>query len=186
MTAPPEALFTPHVRLNGEVNDSMFAAFQDQFLPAADAPDPIVVELTTLGGDADVGRRMAADIRLFRERTGRNPLFFGKTTVFSAGATIMAGFRREDRWLDRHGVLMIHCRKLAKTLELSNFLKAERPRVEALLAEIDLGIKVQTWGFEELIAGSDVSLDELEEKAAENWYLTAEQALQRGLIAGVV
>jgi len=98
----------------------------------------------------------------------------------------MAGFRREDRWMDRHGVLMIHCRKLTKTLELSNFLKAERPRVEALLAEIDLGIKVQTWGFEELIAGSDVELGELEEKAQENWYLTAEQALQRGLIAGVV
>jgi hypothetical protein len=81
---------------------------------------------------------------------------------------------------------MVQCRKLNKTLELSNFLRAERPRVEALLSEIDIGIKVQTWGFEELIAGSDVSLDELEEKAAENWYLTAEQALQRGLIAGVV
>lgn len=164
----------------------MLSSFLDQMDKAVARPGPIVVELTTPGGDADVGRRIAADVRLFRERTGRNPVFFGKTTVFSAGATIMAGFRREDRWLDRHGVLMIHCRKLAKTLELSNFLKAERPRVEALLAEIDLGIKVQTWGFEELIAGSDVGLDELEEKAVENWYLTAEQALQRGLIAGVV
>jgi len=186
MTTAPDFLFTPQVRLNGEVGDQMFGAFQDQFLAAADGPDPIVVELTTVGGDADVGRRIAADIRLFREQTGRNPQFFGKTTVFSAGATIMAGFRQEDRWMDRHGVLMVHCRKLTKTLELSNFLKAERPRVEALLAEIDLGLKVQTWGFEELIAGSDVTLDELEEKAQENWYLTAEQALQRGLIAGVV
>lgn len=183
---PPDALFAPHVRLSGPVDADMFAAFQDQFLAAQGGTDPLVVELTTTGGDADLGRRMAADIRLFRERTGRTPLFFGKTTVFSAGATIMAGFRREDRWLDRHGVLMVHCRKLAKTLELSNFLKAERPRVEALLAEIDLGIEVQTWGFKELIAGSDVTLDELEERAAENWYLTAEQAFQRGLIAGVV
>lgn len=164
----------------------MFGAFQDHFLEAAEGPDPIVVELSTVGGDADTGRRIAADIRLFRERTARNPLFFGKTTVFSAGATIMAGFRREDRWMDRHGVLMVHCRKLAKTLELSNFLKAERPRVEALLSEIDIGIEVQTWGFKELIAGSDVTLEELEEKAVENWYLTAEQALRRGLIAGVV
>ncbi|HYD26168.1 peptidase S14 [Brevundimonas sp.] len=186
MTTPPEALFAPQVRLNGNVDDAMFSAFQEQFQEAADLPDPVVVELTTVGGDADVGRRIAADIRLFRAHTGRSPLFFGKTTVFSAGATIMAAFRRGDRWMDRHGVLMIHCRKLSKTLELSNFLKAERPRVEALLAEIDLGIKVQTWGFEELIAGSDIDLDELEEKAAENWYLTAEQALQRSLIAGVV
>lgn len=183
---PPDALFKPQVRLSGPVDEKMFAAFQEQFLAAADSSNPLVVELTTVGGDADVGRRIAADIRLYRERTGRTPLFFGKTTVFSAGATIMAAFRKEDRWMDRHGVLMVHCRKLTKTLELSNFLKAERPRVEALLAEIDIGIEVQTWGFRELIAGSDVTLAELEEKAQENWYLTADQALTRGLIAGVV
>lgn len=186
MTTPPDALFAPQVRLNGAVDQDLFLAFQKQFQEAASRPDPPVVELSTTGGDADIGRRIAADIRLFREQTGRRPLFFGKTTVFSAGATIMAAFRRDDRWMDRHGVLMVHCRKLAKTLEFSNFLRAERPRVEALLAEIDLGIKVQTWGFEELIAGSDIDLEELEERAAENWYMTADQALQRGLIAGVV
>ena len=183
---PPDALFNPQVRLCCDVGQDMFAAFQTQFEAAAAGPDPIVVELTTLGGDADIGRRIAADIRLFREHTGRNPLFFGKTSVYSAGATIMAAFRREDRWMDRHGVLMVHCRKLAKSLDFNTFLRAERDRVEALLGEIDVGIKVQTWGFEELIAGSDVSLQELEDRAAQNWYIEAEEALRRGLIAGVV
>ncbi|MBX9459823.1 MAG: ATP-dependent Clp protease proteolytic subunit [Brevundimonas sp.] len=186
MSEPPSELLTPQVRLYGEVGDTMLAAFLDQMDKARAGPGPIVVELTTPGGDADVGRRIAAEIRLMRERTGRAPLFFGKTAVYSAGATIMAGFRREDRWMDRQAVLMIHCRKLAKTLELSNFLADERPRVEALLAEIDLGLKVQTWDFEALIEGSDVQLEELERCARENWYIDASEALKRGLIAGVV
>jgi ATP-dependent protease ClpP protease subunit len=186
MTQPPDALFKPQVRLCCEVGDAMFTTFREQFSKASELPDPLVVELTTLGGDADIGRRIAADIRLFREHAGRNPLFFGKTTVYSAGATIMAAFRREDRWMDRHAVLMVHCRKLAKSVEFDSFLKHERDVAEALLAEIDVGIRVETWGFEELIAGSDVSLEELEEKARQNWYLTAEEALERGLIAGVI
>lgn len=186
MSEPPPELLTPQVRLYGEVGDAMLASFLDQLDAAREREGPIVIELTTPGGDADVGRRIAADIRLLRERTGRAALFFGKTTVYSAGATIMAGFRRQDRWLDRHAVLMVHCRKLAKSLELSNFLAAERPRVQALLAEIDLGLKVQTWDFEALIEGSDVGLDELERCAMENWYIDAAEALRRGLVAGVV
>ena len=186
MSDIPETLLTPQVRLYGEVGDPMLAAFLEQFEAAREGDGPVVVELTTAGGDADVGRRIAADIRLFRDQTGRAPLFVGKTTVYSAGATIMSGFRREDRWLDRECVLMIHCRKLSKTLELSNFLAAERPRVEALLSEIDLGLKVQRWDFEALVEGSEVTLDELEEKARENWYLDAADALKRRLVAGVV
>ena len=186
MSQPPDALFTPQIRLAGDVNDDMFARFQEQFREACQGPDPVVVELTTVGGDADVGRRIAADVRLFREHSGRNPLFFGKTTVYSAGATIMSGFRREDRWLDRECVLMIHGRKLAKTLDFSRALKAERDVVEALLSEIDVGLKVEGWGFEALIAGSEVSRDEIEEKARQNWYLEAEEALKRRLVAGVV
>lgn len=182
----PEALLTPQVRLYGEVGDAMLAAFLEQFDAARGGEGPVVVELTTVGGDADVGRRIAADIRQHREQNGGRVLFFGKTTVYSAGATIMSGFRREDRWLDRQCVLMIHCRKLAKTLELSNFLADERPRVEALLSEIDLGLRVQRRDFEALIEGSAVTLEELEEEARENWYLDADEALKRGLVAGVV
>ena len=186
MTQAPDALFTPNIRLSGEVNDAMLERFQDQFAKARDGSDPIVVELTTLGGDADVGRRIADDIRLFRSRTGRRPIFFGKTSVYSAGASIMGAFLRQDRWLESQCVLMVHSRKLAKTIDFSHFLAAERDRIKALLAEIDMGLKVQTWGFEQLIEGSDVPLKELEERAQHNWYLTAEEALERKLVAGVV
>lgn len=186
METPPDALFEPSVRLFGEVDDDMFAAFQDQLAAARSKPDPIVVELTTLGGDADVGRRIAADLRLLREQEGRTLKFFGKTTVYSAGATIMSAFPVEDRWMDRHGVLMIHCRKLDKELQFKNFLVLEREAVQALLHEIDIGIKVQTWDFKALIGGSSVTLEELQREACRNWYLTAEEALQKGLVAGVV
>ena len=136
MSQPPDALFTPQVRLAGEVNDDMFAGFQEAFREACQDPDPVVVELTTVGGDADVGRRIAADVRLFRQHSGRNPLFFGKTVVYSAGATILSGFRREDRWLDRECVLMIHGRKLAKTIDFSRALDADEALRRRLVAGV--------------------------------------------------
>jgi ATP-dependent protease ClpP protease subunit len=186
VTTPPDDLFRPAVRLFGEVGDDMFATFTEQLAAAKSKPDPIVVELTTLGGDADVGRRIAADIRLLRARGGRSLKFFGKTTVYSAGATIMSAFPVEDRWLDRQCVLMVHCRKLDKELQFKNFLVLECATVQALLHEIEIGMTVQTWDFEALIEGSSVSLDELEREACRNWYMTAGEALEKGLIAGIV
>ena len=52
--APPESLTCPQVRLHGRVDDAMLAAFVEAFAAAEAHPDPIVVELTTFGGDADV------------------------------------------------------------------------------------------------------------------------------------
>ncbi|WP_374471308.1 peptidase S14 [Phenylobacterium sp.] len=185
-TAPPEALFKPQIRLDGQVGDEMLRQFKDEFARAEGGPDPIVLELTTFGGDADVGRRIATDIRLFRQHTGRRPLFFGKAVVYSAGVTIMAAFPREDRWLARGASLLIHCRSLAKTLDFQEPLAQARKRVEALLNEIDVGLDLEREGFEELIDGSRVSMDELRERAQTNWYVAADEALQLGLIGGVV
>jgi hypothetical protein len=184
--APPDALFKAQVRLDGDVGDEMFRAFRDGFDKACAGPDPVVVELTTFGGDADVARRIAGDVRLFRERTGRPVLFFGRTVVYSAGTVIMGGFAREDRWLTRDCVLMIHGRRLAKTLELNGPLAVERVRAEALLAEIDMGLKLEREAFRALIDGSEVGEAELVERCQRRWYLDAPEALKRGLVAGVV
>lgn len=184
--SPPEALARPQVRLDGAVGDEMLRAFTAAFAAAEAGPDPIVVELTTTGGDADVGRRIATDIRLFRERTGRRPLFFGKAVVYSAGVTVMAGFPREDRWLSRGTCLLVHSRSLAQTVDLNGPLAQARKRVEALLHEIDVGLALEREGFEALIAGSPVTMDALLERAQSNWYVPADEALSLGLIAGVV
>jgi hypothetical protein len=58
--------------------------------------------------------------------------------------------------------------------------------VKAALNEILCSIEIQNEGFSNLIAGSDVTLDEVLEKAPANWYLEAEEAKRRGLIEAVI
>jgi hypothetical protein len=183
---PPAALLSPQVRLTGKVDEAMHAVLLDALNAAVDRPEPLVVELTTAGGDADVGRRMAADIRQFRQRTGRSPLFLGQTIVYSAGVTVMSAFPVVDRWLARGTTLLIHCRSLSKKLELDEALLPARQRVMQLLSEIDNGLRVEREDFAQLVDGSTVSLDELLEHAPLNWYVSADDALGRGLIVGIV
>ncbi|HEY8571949.1 ATP-dependent Clp protease proteolytic subunit [Phenylobacterium sp.] len=183
-TAPPEALARPQVRLAGSVDDAMLQTF----LGALDAAegDPLVVEITTPGGDADVGRRIATEIRLLRERTGRRVIVFGKATVYSAGVTVLGSVPPADRWLARGTMLLIHGRSLTQTVELDGPLDAVRQRLEVLLAECEAGLRLEREGFEALVAGSRVPLDEVIRRSRNNWYLDADEALSRGLIGGVV
>ena len=97
----------------------------------------------------------------------------------------MAGFPREDRFVTRDTVLMIHTRQLDENLHLRGSMRASEQRVRELLAEIQVGLQLEKLGFQELVKGSDIALDEILEKASTSWYLTADQALKRGLIAGV-
>ncbi|MFC3079825.1 peptidase S14 [Phenylobacterium terrae] len=182
---PPAALFAPQVRLDGRLDDDMFRTFRDALAEAVGQDGPIVVELTTMGGDADTARRIATDVRIARER-GAELLFFGKAVVYSAGVNVMSAFPRKDRWLARGTSLLIHSRSIALTVNLDGPLAAERRKLEVALAQVDEGLRLQSEGFADLIAGSDVTLQELEERAAGNWYLDADAALARGLIAGVV
>lgn len=189
--APPgvdkdrSALATPNVSLHGEVNEAMLARWIELTLPLRGGKGPLILELSTVGGDAEVGRRIADDVRLLRE-AGSSVRFVGKTAVYSAGATIMGGFLRAERWLARDAVVMIHGRKLSKSLTFEKALRAERPGVEALLAEIDQGIRIERIEFGKIIEGSDITMEEIEAQTIANWYLSAEEALKRGLIAGVL
>jgi ATP-dependent protease ClpP protease subunit len=185
-TPPPELAGTPTVSLHGAVDDGMLAVWLDALATARTGSGPLVLELGTTGGDAEVGRRIAEDVRLFREQTGRRALFLGRTTVYSAGVTVMAGFPRADRWLSRDAVLMVHGRKLQTTLNLDGPLRSERRKVEAMLAQIDEGLALERRGFEQLIEDSRLTLEELEERTVGDWYLPAEAALEHGLVAGLI
>lgn len=186
--APPRDLIHhPHIRLHGKVDDDMLDTLLDGFSEAESGEGPLAIEMCTLGGEAEVARRVVLEIDLARERLrGRRLLFIGKTTVYSAGVTVMSAFPREDRFVTSDGVFLIHCRQLDKTLELSGPMRGSLPKVEALCQQLKLGCAMEIDGFERLIADSDVTIDELLEKALHNWYLTAEDALERGLIAGIV
>lgn len=186
MRPAPAELAAPQVRLNGPVDEAMLRTFLDALAAAEGGDGPLVLELTTNGGDADVGRRIATDVRLFRERTGRRTLFLGKAIVYSAGVTILSAFPQPDRWLAQGTMLLIHCRQLNRSLEFEGPLKAARLRVEALLDEIDAGLQVEEEDFDDLVAGSRVSIAELLERAQSGWYVRADEALRRGLVAGLV
>ena len=158
----------PHVRLRGTVDDMMYDSFRQQ---VANAPvdGPLIVSITTLGGDPEMGRAMGDDIRLLREYTGRETLFLGKVAVYSAGATFMSSFPADKRFLTRGSRLMLHERQMSSTLQLNGPLNTLRYTLEAKQAEIADSIKIQDEGFHALVAGTSVSFETLKEKAASAW-----------------
>jgi hypothetical protein len=99
-------LARPTVRLSGSIDEAAVASFLNQLLPVLYVPCSSVVELFSSGGDAEVGRRLAQEVRLLRQVHSRDMWFLGKTLVASAAVTVMAAFPRERaafprerRWL---------------------------------------------------------------------------------------
>jgi ATP-dependent protease ClpP protease subunit len=178
-------LATPHVRLHGTVDHAMYDRFREQLL-AAPADGPLVVALSTLGGDPEVARLMADELRLLREATGRELLFLGKVAVYSAGATFMSGFPVDKRFLTRGTRLMLHERQMQSTVELSGPLRMLPAILKAKLHEIEHSIAIEEEGFRALVAGSRVDFEELRRRAPDNWYIEAEEARDMGLVLDVI
>ena len=186
-TAPPAGILTPQVSLLGTVDDQMVRSMLDQLAEVPDGDDPVTLEVTTLGGDAEMGRRAMLEVDLARERLKpRRFVFLGKSVVYSAGVTMMAGFPREDRFLASDAMLLIHCRQLDEDLKLSGPIRSSLPKLRSKCHEIETGVELEEEGFRRLIEGSEVSMDELLEKALYNWYVPAEEAVELGLVAGIV
>ena len=178
-------LAAPQVQLSGSVDYGMYAWFKQQ---VHDNPGdgPLVVSLTTLGGDPEVARAMADDIRLIREYTGRETLFLGKVAVYSAGATFMAAFPADSRFLTKNSRVMIHERQMQSTIQLNGPLNGLSAILKAKLHEIEDSINIQNEGFEDLIRGTSVTIEQLLEKAPANWYIEAEEARSLGLVLDVI
>lgn len=183
--APPKVLAAPQISLVGDIDKFSVEKFLDQLRQAEQAGGDIALEITTLGGDAEMARRLVLEIDSARARLSGRLLFLGKTVVYSAGTTIMAAFPRCDRWLAADTMLMVHCRKLEKTVELSGPIRASIPMVEALLQQLNVGVGLEKEHMRRLIEGSDIEWDELWEKALHNWYIPAGEAVERNLVAGI-
>jgi ATP-dependent protease ClpP protease subunit len=171
-----------HVSLVGEVSEATAHQFLDQLAKAPKDERTVIVEVTTPGGDAELARRLVLDIAIARKRF-RRLVFVGKTQVYSAGITIMSAFPKEDRFLSRDCSLLIHCRQLEKSVEISGAMRSSLPKVRALVEQIETSLELEEEDFRRLIEGSDIKLEELLGKAVSNWYLPAEEAHRRGLIA---
>jgi hypothetical protein len=176
----------PAVRLWGSVDYDMYGDFRQQ-LEGPPQQEIVVVELSTLGGDPEVARMMGEDIRFASQmRPDCRFVFLGKAAIYSAGTTFMSFFTRENRYLTRGTRLMVHERKLSKTLTIDGPLTTCVATVRATLHEIESSIAIQNEGFQNLIAGSKVTLDEVLARAPENWYIEAEEAVGLGLVEVVL
>lgn len=182
----PASFKSPAIALSGPVDYDMYQSFRTQL---ANAPSEglAVVELSTLGGDPEVARMMGEDVRYHSDlEPARRFVFLGKAAIYSAGTTFMSFFARQNRYLTRGTRLMIHERKLAKTLQIDGPLTTCVATVKATLHEIEASIAIQEEGFENLIAGSEVTMAQVLEKAPYNWYIEAQEAKALGLVEAVL
>jgi ATP-dependent protease ClpP protease subunit len=177
---------TPAIMLSGAVDYNMYQFFRSA-LSAAPQQGLVIVELSTLGGDPEVARMMGEDIRFHSDmRPDRRLVFLGKTAIYSAGATFMSFFATQNRYLTRGTRLMIHERLINKNMHIEGPLTTCIASLKATINEIEVSIAIQNEGFANLVAGSQVALDEVIARAPENWYLEAQEALNLGLVAAVL
>ncbi|WP_426437525.1 peptidase S14 [Bradyrhizobium genosp. P] len=168
------------------VDYEMYTKFRTQFDNASEK-NIVVIELSTLGGDPEVARMMGEDVRFASEtEPQRRFVFLGKAAIYSAGTTFMSFFARQNRYLTRGTRLMIHERKLSKSLVIDGPLTTCIAVVKATLNEIECSIAIQNEGFQNLVLGSNVTLDEVLQKAPANWYLEAQEAKNLGLVEAVL
>src|SRR5580698_2382449 len=182
----PSAFRAPGISLAGVVDYAMYQSFRDQ-LSRAPEKGLVVTELSTLGGDPEVARMMGEDVRYHSDlEPNRHFVFLGKAAIYSAGTTFMSFFARDNRYLTRGTRLMVHERKLKKDLIIDGPLTSCVATVKATLHEIEASIAIQNEGFENLISGSKVTMEQVLERAPFNWYIEAQEALSLGLIAAVL
>ncbi|MDX3899992.1 MAG: peptidase S14 [Sphingobium sp.] len=176
----------PAIMLSGNVDHGMYLHFKNM-LSSAPQQGLVVVEISTLGGDPEIARMMGEDIRFHSDLyPDRRLVFLGKTAVYSAGATFMGFFATENRYLARGTRLMIHERLITKTIQLAGPLSTCIASLKAALNEIEASIAIQNEGFANIIMGSQVTMDEVLQRAPENWYLEANEAVALGLATAVL
>lgn len=182
----PSDFRNPAILFSGHVDNSMYTRFREQ-LDAAPTEGLVVVELSTLGGDPEVARMMGEDVRFHSELdSNRRFVFLGKAAIYSAGTTFLSFFARENRYLTRGTRLMIHERQFDKDIKLAGPLTSCEAVVRAKLHEIEASIAIQNEGFEHLIRGSSVTMEEVVKRAQNNWYIEAQEAVTLGLIQAVI
>jgi ATP-dependent protease ClpP protease subunit len=182
----PTDFSNPAILLSGPVDQAMYANFRSQLVNAP-AEGLVVIELSTLGGDPEVARMMGEDVRFHSDNEPqRRFVFLGKAAIYSAGTTFMSFFARANRYLTRGTRLMIHERLISRNLSIEGPLTSCVATVEAVLNEIKASIQIQNEGFENLVAGSNLTLDEVLKRAPSNWYVEAQEARELGLIEAVL
>ena len=77
---------------------------------------------------------------------------------------------------------------MSKTLQIEGPLTTCVATVQATLNEIHASIEIQNEGFENLIRGSKVTMEDVLRRAPSNWYIEAQEAQEKelGLVEAVL
>lgn len=181
-----ELLFQPTLSINGLITPDTVLFALGRLEDIRTSGEPLIVELNTDGGDADAARRIAFEIRLFRKHHGQPAYCVGKSNVYSAGDTILAAFPRDTRFLTKDAILLIHERRLESSIELNGPIRSCLQIVRDQLSLLDTAKALEMSGFQELVEGSDLTVDKLYEMATKNCYMNAKKALEHRLIGGTL
>ncbi|MDQ2633450.1 MAG: ATP-dependent Clp protease proteolytic subunit [Pseudomonadota bacterium] len=175
-----------NIQINGMIDDQLFLGFMQQLGDVRANGEDLILELMTQGGDADTARRIALEIRVFQAYSGKNAYAVGKTAVMSAGVTIFSAFDCADRFLTQDATVLVHERHIEKTITLQGPIKSCKQIILEELAALDTADRVQREDFEHFVRGSGMSAQDLFERAKDNCYLTAQEALDLRLIARIL
>jgi ATP-dependent protease ClpP protease subunit len=179
-------LFYPNISLYGLIDTDAVNSVLSELREVRDGEEALIFQVTTTGGDADAARRIALEVKLMREILGRETYFVGKSFVYSAGATVMSAFPRAQRLVTADTVLLIHERRLKKDVSLDGPIHVNMQVIKEQLKLLETAEQLEIEGFNDIAEGSKLSGQELYGRAKENLYLTAREALELGLIGGIL
>jgi ATP-dependent protease ClpP protease subunit len=179
-------LFEPNISINGLITSDTLGFFLGRLQAVRQDGIDLIMELNTDGGDADVARRIALEIRLFCKHSKGKAYCVGKTKVYSAGVTILAAFPRRQRYVTEDAVLLVHERHMQQSISLNGPLKACIQIVREQLALLETAEQLEREGFEELVQGTCIAPEQLYEKATQNCYITADEAVRIGIVSAIL
>lgn len=174
------------IRLWGDIDNETVSSFLEQLDQALQKDGPIILELGTVGGEADAARRIAHEIRICSENLKREIYFLGKTSVYSAGIVILSAFKKERRFLTKETMIMIHERRMDKEVKFSGALSNCIHTARELISQFETGQKIEKEDFKALAIGSTLTADDIMKRAMSNWYISAKECKELGLVEGII
>lgn len=181
-----ELLFKPNISINGLIDDGTVAFFLGRLEEVRAGNQAMIMELNTDGGLADAARRIALEVRLFTKFSGLDAYCVGKSNVYSAGVTVFAAFPKRGRFLTEDAILLVHERRLDSTIDFKGPLKSCLQIAREQLSLLEAAEQLEVDHFKALVDGSSMSLDQIRERATNNCYMHAEEALELGLIEAIL
>lgn len=182
----PRLLFEPNARINGPIEQPTLPAFLESLGNVRRSGGALRLELNTQGGNADIARRIAGEIRYFLRGQGRTGHVIGKSCVYSAGVTILAAFPRQARFLTDDAVLLIHERHLTQSIDLMGPIESCLQIVREQLSLLETAKDLEMEGFREFVRESDMSVGDLLEAIRRNCYMRADVAARHRLVERVI